>query len=164
MNLKPIPNYEGLYSLDLNNNEVYGHKHKKYKQKRLRYKGYYEIKLCKNSKTKNFQLHRLVYQAHYGIIPNKMQVDHIDNNRQNNNIENLRLVTNQQNQWNSKTQKNNLSTGYKNIYKRKNNTYQVRIRINNKMVYCKTFKTLEEAILNRDIKLKEIHGQYANFG
>ena len=42
-----------------------------------------------------------------------MFIDHIDNNRQNNNIENLRLATNSQNMCNSKTQKNNLSTGYK---------------------------------------------------
>ena len=26
MNLKEIPDYEGLYSFDLNNNQVYGHK------------------------------------------------------------------------------------------------------------------------------------------
>ena len=51
--------------------------------------GYYEIKLSKNNKPKIFKLHRLIYQVHYGIIPDKMQVDHIDNNRQNNNIENL---------------------------------------------------------------------------
>jgi len=164
MNLKPIPNYEGLYSLDLNNNEVYGHKHKKYKQKRLRYKGYYEIKLCKNSKKKIFKLHRLIYEVYYGTIPDKMQVDHIDNNKQNNNIENLRLVTNQQNQWNRKTSKTNLSTGHKCITKTKWNTYKVVISKNKKTVYRKTFKTLEEAILNRDIKLKEIHGEYANFG
>ena len=28
MNLKEIPDYEGLYSFDLNNNQVYGHKRK----------------------------------------------------------------------------------------------------------------------------------------
>ena len=80
-----------------------------------------------------------------------------------NNNENLRLVTNQQNQWNSKTQKNNLSTGHKCITKTKWNTYKVQIYKNGK-VYRKTFKTLEEAILNRNIKLKEFHGQYANLG
>ena len=163
MNLKEIKDYEGLYSFDLNNNEVYTHKYKRYLKKSLHYKGYYEIELSKNSKRKIFKFHRLVYQAHYGSIPDKMQVDHIDNNRQNNNIENLRLVTNQQNQWNSKTRKNNLSTGYKNISKTKSNTYLVMIRINNK-VYNKTFKTLEEAIINRDIKLKEFHGEYFNLG
>jgi len=164
MNLKEIPNYEGLYSLDLNNNEVYTHKYKRYKEKRIHHDGYYEIKLSKNNKQKIFKLHRLVYELHFGIIPEKMCIDHIDNNKQNNNIENLRLATNQQNQWNTKTSKNNLSTGYKNIRLMKNNTYNVRIRINKKTVYSKTFKTLDEAILNRDVNLVLHHGQFYNLG
>ena len=164
MNLKPITNYENLYSLDLNNNEVYGHYRNKYLKKKIHKQGYYEIRLCKNAKLKQFRLHRLVYEAHNGTIPDKMQVDHIDNNKQNNNIENLRLVTNSQNKMNSKTYKNNLSTGYKCITKTKYNTYQVEIKKNKKKVYQKTFKTIQEAIINRDIKLKEIHGEYANFG
>ena len=93
-----------------------------------------------------------------------MLIDHIDNNPKNNNIENLRLVTYSQNKMNSKTAKHNLSTGYKNITKTESNTYKVVIYKNKKRVYQKTFKTLEEAILNRNIKLKEFHGQYANFG
>ena len=163
MNLKEIPNYPN-YSLDLNNNEVYSNYKKGYLKKRINYKGYYEIELSKNNKQKIFKLHRLIYEVYYGTIPDKMQVDHIDNNRQNNNIENLRLVTNQQNSFNQKTAKNNLSTGHKCIYKTKWNTYQVQIRKNNKVFYKKTFKTLEEAILNRDIQLKIHHGEYYNLG
>jgi len=164
MNLKEIKNYENLYSFDLNTNEVYGHKHKKYKKPYLHKNGYYQIQLYKNSKPKIFKLHRLIYQAHFGTIPDKMQVDHIDNNPKNNNIENLRLATNQQNSFNQKVRKNNLLTGYKCITKTKYNTYQVRIGKNNKVVYRKTFKTLEEAILNRDIQLKIHHGEYHNLG
>ena len=164
MNLKPIPNYEGLYSLDLNNNQVFGHKKKKYLKPTTNDKRYYEMKLYKNNKGKIFKLHRLIYETYNGSIPDKMEIDHIDNDRQNNNIENLRVVTHSENQWNRKTQKNNLSTGYKCIYKTKHNTYKVQITINKKVIYYKTFKTLEEAIINRDIKLKELHGEYANLG
>ena len=74
-----------------------------------------------------------------------MYIDHIDNNRQNNNIENLRLVTHSQNNCNSKTQKNNLSTGYKNIYKTEWNTYQVVIHKNKKKVYDKSFKNIRRS-------------------
>jgi len=164
MNLKEIPNYEHLYSLDLNNNEVYGHKHKKYLKKGINNKGYYEFELSKNNKQKLFRLHRLVYEAHYGTIPEKMCIDHIDNDKENNNIENLRLATYSQNNFNQKTYKNNLSTGYKNISKTKNNTYLVQIHKNKKKVYCKNFKTLEEAILNRDVNLVLHHGQFYNLG
>ena len=88
----------------------------------------------------------------------------MDNNRQNNNIENLRLATISQNSHNRKVRKNNLSTGYKNIYKTKCNTYRVMIRKNNKVVYDNCFKTLEDAILNRDLNLKIHHGEFHNLG
>ena len=164
MNLVPIKDYEGLYSFDLNTNQVYGHKYKKYKKPRLNIDGYYQLKLSKNSKIKNFTLHRLVYEAHNGTIPEGLCIDHIDNEKQNNNIDNLRLATRSQNNHNKKVSKNNLSTGYKNIYKTKSNTYRVRIRINNKTVYTKCFKTLDEAILNRDLNLKIYHGEFCNLG
>lgn len=161
MNLKPIPNYEGLYSLDLNTNQIYGHKRNKYLKPQLE-NGYYQISLCKNNKIYRPKLHRLIYEMYNGTIPNKMQIDHINGIRTDNRLENLRLATNQQNQRNIRKKKNN-STGYKCIYITKWNTYLVYIRINKKSLYNKTFKTLEEAIINRDIKLKEFHGEYANF-
>ena len=163
MNLKEIKDYEGLYSFDLNNNEIYGHSRKKYLKQYLSTDGYYYIILCKNSKIKKFLLHRLVYEAHFGVIPDKMCIDHIDCNPKNNNIENLRIANLSENQHNRKVQKNNKS-GYKNITKTKFNTYHVRIKKNNKYVYHKTFKTLEEAILNRDENLKIHHEDFANLG
>ena len=164
MNLVPIKDYEDLYSLDLNTNQVYNTKYKRYLKKSLNKDGYYKIDFYKNSKRKTFKLHRLVYEAHNGTIPEGLCIDHMDNNIQNNNIENLRLVTHSENKMNSKKYKNNLSTGYKNITKTKNNTYEVRIMKNNKRVYNKTFKTLEEAIINRDLNLKLHHGEFANLG
>ena len=163
MNLVPIKDYEN-YSLDLNNNQVYTHKYKRYLKPDLNNTGYYQIKLNKNNKQKTFKLHRLIYESHFGSIPEGMCIDHIDNNPQNNNIENLRLATLSQNSWNSKTPTNNLSTGYKNITKTKSNTYRVKIKKNNKIVYHKTFKTLEEAILNRDVNLVLHHSEFHNLG
>ena len=164
MNLVTIKDYEDLYSFDLNTNLVWGHKHKKYLKRQLNKDGYYQIILCKNNKVKTFQFHRLVYEYNIGEIPTGLCVDHIDNNIQNNNIDNLRLATISENSCNRKVPKNNLSTGYKNIRLTKNNTYEVKIYKNNKTVYNKTFKTLEEAILNRDIQLKIHHREYANLG
>jgi len=163
MNLKPIPNYEGLYSLDLNTNQVYGHKSKKFKKSDLTKYGYYRLQLYKNNKCKNYFLHRLIYEVHNGVIPDKIQVDHINRIRTDNRIENLRLVTHSQNRMNSKYKSNN-KLGYKNItYREKRKDYYVEIKKNNKRVYCKAFKTFEEAIINRDIQLKLIHREYANF-
>jgi hypothetical protein len=161
MNLKEIKNYSN-YSLDLDTNNVYNTKFNRILSIGNRNK-YNYVKLYKNGKFKLFQLHRLIYEAHFGNIPEGLLIDHIDNNRQNNNISNLRLATHSENTCNNS--KTNSNTGYKNItFCKKYNKYRVAIKKNNKTVYNKNFKTLEEAIENRNIQLKEIHGEFHNLG
>jgi hypothetical protein len=159
MNLKPIKDYEDLYSLDLNTNQIYSHYTKKFR-KCFIIDGYYRVKLNKNKISKNIALHRIVYKAYNGTIPEGLCIDHIDNNRLNNHIDNLRLATLSENQYNRKSRTN---TGYKNITLLKNGTYRIRIYKSKKNVYDKCFKTLEEAIENRDLKLKEFHNDFAKY-
>lgn len=45
---------------------------------------------------KGYYLHRLIWMYHYGYFPN--EIDHIDRNKSNNTIENLRAVTHKENQ------------------------------------------------------------------
>ena len=45
-------------------------------------------------------VHRMVYEAFKGEIPEGMEIDHIDRNRQNNNPDNLRVVTRSENNKN----------------------------------------------------------------
>ena len=160
MKLKSILDYEGLYSLDLDNNQVYSHRSKKYLKITTRRDGYNIVSLLNNKKYKIIYLHRLVYEIHNGYIPTTMFIDHIDLKKNNNNNNNLRLATNSQNQMNRRVGSNN-KLGIKNIKLTNCKTYQVTIA-NNKQVYNKNFKTLEEAIENRNIQLKKYHGQYAN--
>lgn len=63
------------------------------------------IKRGKGRKTHNEFLHRIVYRAFNGDIPDGMTVDHIDNNRTNNHKDNLQLLTAEENavKGNSKT-------------------------------------------------------------
>lgn len=48
-------------------------------------------------------VHRLVYEAFKGEIPEGMEIDHIDRNRRNNNPDNLRVVTHKENMLNRNT-------------------------------------------------------------
>ena len=55
--------------------------------------GYWRIKICSVAHA----LHRVIYEMHHGSIPEDMDVDHIDNNKSNNRIENLQLLTRAEN-------------------------------------------------------------------
>lgn len=58
--------------------------------------------------------HRRIWTRAHGPIPKGFYVDHINGNRRDNRLENLRLVTLTQNAWNSSIQKRN-SSGEKNV-------------------------------------------------
>lgn len=60
-------------------------------------KGYYFIRFDK----KKYAIHHLVTNAFLGERPDGLIVDHIDRNRQNNRLDNLRYVTTHQNNINS---------------------------------------------------------------
>lgn len=58
--------------------------------------GYYKVILCNKGKTKTIRVHQLVAMFFLDHKPcgHKLVVDHIDNNKLNNNILNLQLLTN----------------------------------------------------------------------
>lgn len=68
-------------------------------------KGYIRVMLD----GKFYLAHRVIYEIHNGCIPDGMQIDHIDGNRRNNSIENLRASTSSLNQRNKSKQRNNKS-------------------------------------------------------
>lgn len=52
-------------------------------------RGYLYVVLCKNNKQKTYKVHRLVAEAFLPNPDNLPQVNHKDENKQNNNVENL---------------------------------------------------------------------------
>jgi len=84
---------------------------------------------------------RLIYIYHNGEIPEGLYIDHINGDRLDNRIENLRLVTKHENEFNTRAK------GY-NYYKageKSGNVWQASIGINNKRIYLGRYKTEEEA-------------------
>lgn len=68
----------------------------------LRKDGYYQVVLSKDSITKSYSVHRLVYSAFFGEIPFDKEINHIDEDTTNNKLENLNLLSHKSNlNWGS---------------------------------------------------------------
>ena len=95
-----------------------------------------------------YQAHRLAWLHTRGVWP-KDQIDHINRNRSDNRISNLREATNKQNQQNTGKQSNNTSghpgvSWYKRISK-----WQAQIDHNQKHIHLGYFTDIEEALSAR---------------
>jgi len=91
-------------------------------------------------------LHRLVWLLHYGEWP-KGQIDHIDGNRLNNAITNLRDVPHEINAQNEhRARKNNHSTGVLGVsYVPSRKKYEANITVSGQKVHLGRFDTVERA-------------------
>ena len=109
---------------------------------------------------KPVHMHRVVLEKKIGRILLADEVcDHTNRNPLDNREENLRIVTRAQNQANRGTAKSN-KLGLKNIRKH-HGKFRVEVRKDRKMVFDKTFHSLETAILERNKALREFHGEFA---
>lgn len=59
--------------------------------------GYLQVYLYKDGKSTKFYVHRLVYEAFHGKRPEGMEINHIDEDKSNNSIKNLNLMTHKEN-------------------------------------------------------------------
>jgi hypothetical protein len=120
---------------------VYSQKAKIFLKPRVHTNGYLRYML----KRTDFYVHRLV-ATYYIPNPNNLSyVDHIDRDKTNNNVENLRWVTPRTNNWNKNTNNEHI-----NITETTFGHYMLRFKRQNEYIFCKTFHTLEEAIIARD--------------
>jgi hypothetical protein len=115
-------------------------------------------------------LHRMIFLYHHGYLPKV--TDHIDGNRLNNRIENLRACTQSENCLNSKHRATSTSP-YKNVYlakHSKNNpkyspdwkeNWVVSITVNKKRQYVGSFEDVELADLVATEARDLYHGAFA---
>lgn len=159
---KPIPDYEGLYDVssfgrirsyskrlktNLNSSEQ-----NNIKQLQKHNLGYYKIALYKEGKCKNYFVHRLVYLVFNDLdINSDIVINHLDENKFNNNIFNLEVLNHRENTTYS-IDKNKTSSIYTGVFlkkcTKKGKLYSYWcscITIYNKTIDLGYFKTEKEA-------------------
>lgn len=104
---------------------------------------------------------RLVWMWHYGQDPADLEIDHIDGNRANDRISNLRLATRQQQQWNvGKTSRNSSGCKGVSLYKRLN-LWRADIAVSGRKKCLGYFKEKDEAIAVYRAAALALHGEFA---
>ena len=126
-------------------------------KQRKRKDGYYQICFNKDRKAKCFRIHRLVAFSFLG--DSNLSVDHIDHNKSNNEVTNLRYATKSQQKQNTKSYKNSTSN-YKGVFKFKNK-WQAQIQINGNKIYLGLFENEIDAAHAYDIAAKEHFKEFA---
>lgn len=166
---KDIPNYEGLYQVSSLGNVrslnrvIYREgkfavplKGQEIKKVIKKTKGYYCVDLYKNGKGKQFEVQQLVAMAFLGHKPcgHKLVVDHINDDKLDNRVENLQIVTIRYNAC--KTQ-GRYSSQYKGVsWCKSSNRWMARIEVNRKSKYLGLFIFEYDAHLAYQKALSEI--------
>lgn len=95
--MKPIKNYENRYAVT-EDGQVYSYRTKRFLKPWYNERGYAKVTLCMNSTPKHYFIHRLVAEAYLPEpLAGQTQINHKDENKQNNNVDNLEWVTPKEN-------------------------------------------------------------------
>ena len=93
--MKQIPKYDNYYIT--REGRVYNKKYDRYLKPSPGANGYIRVCLSKQGKHTQFYIHRLVAEAFIPNPENKPEVNHKDENKANNNVDNLEWVTTKEN-------------------------------------------------------------------
>jgi hypothetical protein len=105
-----------------------------------------------------YRVHRIIWKLVTGNDPIKL-IDHIDGNRSNNKISNLREASHQENARNTMVSKHN-KLGVKCVYK-KYNQYYAYILIDGERINLGSYSTVEEASLAYQKASLKHHGEFS---
>jgi hypothetical protein len=108
---------------------------------------------------KAYKNHRIIFLMFHGYLPKF--IDHIDGNRSNNIINNLREATRAQNTCNAKTPSTNTS-GVKGVcWSKRDRKWLVQVQINDKKKYSRCYEDLELAELVAIELRNKYHKEFA---
>lgn len=121
----------------------------------INHHGYRRVNL---GKTK-LHAHQIIWLMIYGELP-PCEIDHINGERDDNRLDNLRIASQQQNQQNAGVRIDNL-LGVKGVRLRPSGRYQARVKLTDGSQSVKTFSSPIDAISWLAIQRNQSHGEYA---
>ena len=153
-NWKDIKGYEGSYQVsDLGRVKSLKLNREKILSNRISGR-YYSVNICKNKKVENKYIHILVAESFLNYIKKSRSVviDHIDNDRFNNNLENLQVITQRENinkDCNGSSKLYGVRKGYK-------DKWYSQLRVKNKITHLGSFDTEERASIAYNLALTQL--------
>ena len=120
-----------------------------------KYNGYYYVNLSKNCIRKKLKIHRLVGLHFIPNPDNLREIDHIDRNKANNSISNLRWISPSNNLRNRPKFKNSSSKYIGVSFHKGAGKYRAEIRINNKVKHIGYYEKEEDAAKAWDDYIKK---------
>ena len=124
--------------------------------------GYIRVFMLMNKQKYATTAHILVAKAFIENPENKPCVDHIDNDKSNNNVNNLRWATLSENQHNRSVNKNSSSNAKGVSYHKLSQKWVAYINIDGIRINLGSFTNIEDAKQARIIKANQSFGIYTN--
>lgn len=103
-----------------------------------------------------YYAHRLAWFMYHNFDPGDLQIDHINRNRCDNRIANLRLTTCQENSFNSTSRPNKKNEAPRGVSKYLDGRYEARMTHNGEIYYLGVHDTVESAQMARRKKAEEL--------
>ena len=156
--MKPIKGYEGLYSIDESGN-VFSHVRNIFLRPALNRnnnRGMLFFCLIKEGQRNIKYIHKLVAENYLNHVPcgYDLVVDHIDNNKLNNHVSNLQLISNRLNLSKDKKNKTSKYTGVS--WNKQKSKWISQLNIGMKKIYLGQFNCELAAAFAYNSKLKTI--------
>lgn len=105
-------------------------------------------------------MHVMIMEAEGYDLSNNVEVDHINGKPNDNRVENLRVITHEENMRNVKLPSNNTS-GHKGVYySERERKWKAFVRVNKKPKHLGTFNTKEDAVAARQEAENKYYGEY----